>query len=567
MGPAPTFLEAFGATCERRHDFAALRFLPDGTGSGLTWTYEELHRRAGAVAARLRDEVAPGDTVMLMAAPGLDYLGGFIGCLYANAIAVPAYPPSPFHNRDNLSRLHAVAADARTSTGLVTTDLHAAVEPLEFAGRPVRWLHLDDEAIEAASEEEPRVDPRAPEDIAFLQYTSGSTGNPKGVMVSQGNLYHNVRQLEAVYDMKPGERNVNWVPPYHDMGLIGMLLSGLMLGLEGVFMPPAAFLRHPIRWLDALSRFHGAISAAPNFAYDVCVSKISDEDLATLDLSSWRCAINGAEPVRAATLDRFAKRFAECGFRTSAFHPSFGMAETTVLTAAGALGEDAAIIDVDPTALKDDRLELVPAGREGSRQLVTCGRVPAGTGIRVVDPESGADVEIGRIGEFVITGPHVTGGYWCNPGATADRFDGDTVRTGDLGTLVDGQVVVTGRLKDLMIIRGRNYYPHDIEQTAESAHQALRPGNAAAFTTDGTDGEEQLVVALEIVPAKLEDPGDVVDRVRHAITAEHGISPSAVVLVLPGKLPKTSSGKIRRRETRRLVIDREIETVLEWSVD
>lgn len=564
MGSAPTFLDGFLATLERGPDRPAFTFLPDGTGDGLTWTYTDLHQRAGAVASRLREVVSPGQTVMLMAAPGLDYLGGFFGCLYANAIAVPAYPPSPFHNRDNLSRLHAVAADARTSFGLVTADLHDAVAPLEFAGKPVQWISLDDESVLAAGEGEPRVDPRLPEDIAFLQYTSGSTGNPKGVMVGQGNLHCNILQLQAAYDFRPGERTVNWVPPYHDMGLIGMLLSGVMLGLHGIFMPPAAFLRHPVRWLDALSRFGGAVSAAPNFSYDVCVGKVRDEDLESLDLSQWRCAINGAEPVRAATLERFAKRFAQCGFRSSAFYPSFGMAETTVLTAVGALGKDAAIIDVDKAAMNEDRLVLVEPGSEGSRQIVTCGRVPEGTGIKVVDPATGEEVGPLEIGEFVITGPHVTQGYWQNPEATAERFDGDTVRTGDLGTLVDGQVAVTGRLKDLMIIRGRNYYPNDIEQTAEGAHEALRPGNAAAFTVDGEDDEE-LVVVVEIVPAKLGDGDEVVDHVRRAITTVHGITPGRVVLLLPGRLPKTSSGKIRRRETRRLVTSGEIEPVLEWS--
>jgi acyl-CoA synthetase (AMP-forming)/AMP-acid ligase II len=554
-----TYVGAVRGAIERNGDQPVLTFLADGTGHGVTWTYADLHREASKVARLLRDSVAPGDRVLLMAAPGLDYVAGFFGCLYAGVIAVPAYPPSPLTGRYGLERILAIIRDAQIEVVLVEDPALPALASSVVPG-PMRWLTMDEARQAVGGNDRPH--PARGEDTAFLQYTSGSTGEPKGVMVTQQNLVANITMLTRAYGSDPGEALVSWLPPYHDMGLIGMLLAPPMLGLHAVFMPPTAFLRQPVRWLQAISRFDGAISGAPNFAYEACVRKVKDADLEGVDLSTWRVAINGAEPVRASTVERFGQRFAAHGFRREAIRPSYGLAETTLMTATGSLGDGASIVEVDATALTNGNLRLATESADRQR-LVTCGSPPAGAEITVVDPETGAPLEAGRVGELVVRGPHVTRGYWGREHGD-HRFSGDSVRTGDLGCFLDGELVVTGRLKDLIVIRGRNHYPHDVERTVEQAHPGFRLGCGAAFTVD-RDGEERLVVVQEVTPMKVDDPAAAVEAVRRSVTSMHGIAPDAVVLAPPGAVAKTSSGKIRRHDTRRLYLSDTLEAVFAWS--
>ena len=562
-----TYLAALDAAARERPDEPLFTFLADGTGDGVTWSYDDLRRAARRVASQINPAVSRGKPVLLMAPPGLEYLAGFYGCLYAGAIAVPAYPPSPFHGRDNMDRLQAVAENAGVSCGLTTEAVRPALDGFRVADEPLTWLSLDGSVTTAADvhEEDVEIPLRQclPDDIAFLQYTSGSTGDPNGVMISQGNLVENIAMLGDCYPSERGRVMVSWLPPYHDMGLIGSLLSAPVVGLHAVFMPPTVFLRRPARWLQAMSRYAATHSTAPNFAYDACVEKVQDADLDHLDLSSWSVAINGAEPVRAATLERFIERFGPCGFRAESFYPSYGMAETTLVASAGALGRGASLVDVDAEALLGGTLR-VAAGTDARRRIVTCGRAPAGSILRIVDPSTGAAMAEGEVGEIVVAGPHVASGYWRRPELTAERFSGDSVRTGDLGGFLDGELVVTGRIKDVLIIRGRNHYPHDVEATVEQCSPAFRRGCGAAFTVE-RDDDEVLVVVQELNPAQIEDPSVVIEQIRRAVTSAHGVAPHGVLLVLPGSVPKTSSGKVRRSDTRRLYNLGELTVVSSWS--
>jgi acyl-CoA synthetase (AMP-forming)/AMP-acid ligase II len=553
-----TYVGAVRAAIDRHRDEPLLTFLADGTGDGVTWTYADLHREASKVARLLRDSVAPGDRVLLMSAPGLEYVAGFFGCLYAGAIAVPAYPPSPLTGRQGLERVLAIIGDAQVAAVLVEDASIPALAPFVGHG-PLRWLSMKD-ARHAVGSDDPARDARGA-DTAFLQYTSGSTGEPKGVMVTQGNLVANIAMMSKAYS-RPGDVLVSWLPPYHDMGLIGMLLAPPLAEVHTIFMPPTVFLRQPVRWLQAISRSGAAISGGPNFAFETCVRKVKDADLEGVDLSTWRVAINGAEPVRATTVERFVQRFAACGFRPEAMRPAYGMAETTLMTSTGSLGDGASIVDVDASALTSGNLRLATEAADRSR-LVTCGSPPEGAEITVVDPETGAPLEAGQVGELVVRGPHVARGYWGHEHGD-DRFSGDSVHTGDLGCFLDGELVVTGRVKDLIVIRGQNHYPHDVERTVEDAHPGFRAGCGAAFTVD-RDGEERLVVVQEVTPLQVDDPAAAVEAVRRCITVTHGISPHAVVLASPGAVAKTSSGKVRRRDTRGLYLSDTLTTFFAWS--
>lgn len=555
-----TYLSAFHEAVHTWGDDPVLTFLADGTGEGVTWTYGDLYRRASRVARELRETADPGSRVLLLAPSSLEYVAGFFGCLYAGMLAVPAYPPSPVQGRDGIERLLSVASDSTSAVGLTMHDSLPLASQLPVRGQQIPWLALDSPDTGPPTDEAEVPPGLTSEDIAFLQYTSGSTGDPKGVMVTHGNLAANCSMISAIYRGEPGTCLVSWLPPYHDMGLIGMILTPPVLAMRTVFMPPTVFLRRPVRWLQAMSRFDGRYAGAPNFAYEACAAKVSDDDLAGLDLSGWEVAISGAEPVRLATLDRFAARFEPTGFRRDAFAPSFGLAEVTLMATAGRLGTDATVVEIDPSALADGRVERGSPGL----QLVGSGRPAPGTAVRICDPEAGTDLPDGQVGEIVVSGAHVTAGYWERPEATRDRFPGGDVRTGDLGAVVDGQLVVTGRLKDLMILRGRNIYPQDVELSAESAHSSLRRGCAAAFSVDAED-QERLVVVLEVAAGTSEEAHEeILAVVGRTVTESHGVTPDALVLGRPGTVPKTSSGKVRRSETKRQFQLGELSAIAGW---
>ncbi len=534
----------------------------------LTWARLEL--RARAIAVRLREVAEPGDRALLLYPPGTEYIAAFFGCLYAGVVAVPVYPPRLGRP---MGRLLAILGNAGASTALTTASLLASLEGAVPGTDRVRWLATDAlEDAAAASWREPGV---GPDDLAFLQYTSGSTAEPKGVMLTHANLLSNLEVIRRAFGVTPEDRGVIWLPPYHDMGLIGGILEPLYAGFSVVLFPPMGFLQKPLRWLEAVSAFRATVSGGPNFAYDLCVRKVGPEHRAGLDLSSWAVAFNGAEPVRAGTLDRFAEAFAPSGFRRSAFYPCYGLAEGTLLVAGGARGAGPAVGSFSAAGLESHRaVAAAPELAEKARRLVSSGRGPEGLRVVVADPEQCAPVEAGRVGEVWVSGPSVAAGYWRRPEETEAAFgarlatgEGPFLRTGDLGFLEGGELFVTGRIKDLLILRGRNVYPQDLEATAERAHPALRAGGAAAFAVE-SDGEERLVLVQELTREGLRaDAGEVALAVRRALADEHEVQLQALALIRPATLPKTSSGKVRRGATRQAFLGDALEVASLWRLE
>ncbi|HJX30002.1 MAG TPA: AMP-binding protein, partial [Thermoanaerobaculia bacterium] len=490
---------------------------------------------------------------------------------YAGVIAVPAYPP---HSRRPDPRLRSIAIDCRPRAVLTTGVLLARRETLvqqvpELA--PALWL--DTERLRETAGDAERVPHsghpgKIAGEIAFLQYTSGSTGTPKGVVVTHGNLLHNLEMIRRAFGQTADSVVVGWLPLFHDMGLIGNVLQPCYVGAECVLMSPAAFLQKPARWLQAIHRFRGTTSGGPDFSYDLCVRSIAPEDREGLDLSSWNVAFNGAEPVRAETLRRFTEAFAPCGFRREAFFPCYGLAEATLFVAGGPRDRPAGIGSFASEALESGQAVLAADGT--GRELVSCGHAWMDQRIAVIDPESGEPCPEGRVGEIRVAGPSVAAGYWNQPEASAATFHAQpggerVLRTGDLGFFAGGELFLTGRLKDLIILRGRNHYPQDLELTAERSDPSLRAGSGAAFSVE-RQGEERLVLVSE-VERRHGDLAAIADAIRRAIAEEHGVGVADVVLLRQGTIPKTSSGKIQRRECRARYLGGELEALHRSSTE
>jgi acyl-CoA synthetase (AMP-forming)/AMP-acid ligase II len=516
-----TLVDLLRWRAQRRPQDRACTWLEDGETREVYLTYGQLDHKARAIATHLQERTRPGDRILLAYPAGLDYVAAFFGCLYAGAIAVPVYPPRP--NR-SLGRLQAVIQDARPAAalagGAVLSQVDACRADAPFLGS-LPWL--DTAALDegAAGAWTPPAIGR--DSLAFLQYTSGSTAAPKGVMVSHGNLLVNERMIQESFGHDPTMIAVSWLPLYHDMGLIGNLLQPIYLGTPVVLMSPFAFLQKPRRWLEAISRHRATTSGAPNFAYDLCVRRTPPEVRETLDLSCWRVAYVGAEPIRGATLEQFAETFAPCGFRRSAFLGCYGLAEATLFVTGAWPPRN---LTVEPEALEKDRVVRAAPRAAHARTLVSSGRPPADSEVVIVDPQTNESLPPGRVGEVWVRGPQVAQGYWANPAGTGAVFGGRLageggpfLRTGDLGFLHDGELFITGRLKDLIIVDGRNHYPQDVEWTVERSHPALRPGCGAAFAVE-RDNAERLVVVHELERHGFGVPReDILAAVRKAVAA------------------------------------------------
>ena len=546
-------------------------FLDDGEREGARCSFEDLDRRARAIAARLVAEGTKGERALLLYPPGLAYIEAFMGCLYAGVVAVPAYPPSGRH----FERLSSIYLDSNPSVMLTTEEMRlrfAASDDKGFAGVSIRWIATDD--IECgAARDWPSFAPAA-EDVAFLQYTSGSTAEPRGVMITHANLLSNQALIKASFGHDAHSDLVGWLPLYHDMGLIGNVLQPLYLGSTAYLMSPMAFLAKPLRWLKAISTYAAQTSGGPNFAYDLCVRKIRDEDKRDLDLSAWRIAFSGAEPVRAKTLERFARAFAECGFRREAFTPCYGLAEATLVVTAPEQGHPPPVIEFDRAALDDGRALRATGGRALS--FVGCGHTWPGYDVAIVDPERRTRRKPGVIGEIWVAGPGVARGYRGKPEDTARMFEAQILgeddrrylRTGDLGFFDNGDLFVAGRLKDLIIVAGRNVHAHDVEATIEQSVVGVRPGCSAAFSVTEDDDERLVIVAEPDRAAAGEEEsgyGDVLSRIRRFVAEDVGIEPAHVVLARPGSVPKTSSGKLRRADCRRRYLNEELAIIARWD--
>ncbi|NES85039.1 MAG: aminotransferase class I/II-fold pyridoxal phosphate-dependent enzyme, partial [Moorea sp. SIO2B7] len=553
-------------------------FLKDGETKSGQLTYRQLQQQAQTIATHIQDCAAQGSRVLLLYPSSLEFICAFFGCLYAGMIAVPAYPPRP---NQKLNRLRAIATDAQAEIALTTTSLLPKIQKCwtkDSTLPSLYWLATD--ALVASNPS--KLPDIVPENPAFLQYTSGSTGKPKGVVISHQNLMHNLGAIQASFGHTSKLRGVIWLPFYHDMGLVGGILQALYVGGSVMLMNPTAFLQKPIRWLQAISRYRATTSGGPNFAYDLCIRKIKPEHLAGLDLSSWEIAFNGAEPIRAETLQRFSETFAPYGFRSTAFYPCYGMAEATLLVAGGNKHQAPVIknfFDADSQNKRKNNLHVSPG--KASRLLVGCGYARWGQTAIIVDPVSLTKCAEEEEGEIWVAGESVAQGYWNRKEETQETFaayladtgEGPFLRTGDLGFLTkrspsarnikctdisissqcshqfDWELFITGRLKDVLVIRGQNYYPQDLELTVEKSHPALSPYGTAAFMVE-IDRENRLVVAAEVERTylkKLPQEADTIIRlIRKVVLDEHGVQLYRILFLKPGSLPKTSSGKIQR---------------------
>lgn len=540
------------------------RFLVDGEYDEVTLNYADLDRRARSIGALLQSCTKPGDRALLLFPPGIDFIVAFWGCLYAEVIAVPAYPPHPVRIEKSLSTILRIIADARPSIALLSAQLSAAISSrpeVRAAFGNMRLLETEHSELSDWSEQwqAPEIEANA---VAFLQYTSGSTTIPKGVVLSHNNLIHNMNLIEQCFGAGEETRGVLWLPPYHDMGLIGGILQPVYTGALAILMPPMLFLQRPFRWLEAISRFRTTVNGAPNFAYDLCVRKIKPEQRQLLDLSHWEVAFNGAEPVYHKTLAQFADYFAPCGFRPEAFLPCYGVAEATLLVSGGPKSRLPTQLNLLNSGLEQNQVIPSSGNHEGSRTLVSCGQTLSDQQISIVNPETLEACAADEIGEIWLCGPCVASGYWGKPLETTETFEarlansgeGPFLRTGDLGFLKNGELYVTGRIKNLVISGGKNHYAHDLERTVEDAHPAIWPAGSAVFSISN-DGPERIIVVAEVNAKLFEKEELVTQAIREAIAEHHNLHVDDIQLIPPGGIPKTTSGKTRHFLCRQSYLD------------
>lgn len=568
-GPPPTALRSLPGIlrtrAQQQPERVAYMFLHNGEGEAETLTYGELDAGARTRAAALTERLGGGSAVLLYPS-GLEFVRALLGCMYAGVTGAPVQVPSRVRG---LQRMRRIADDAGASAVLTTTAVKRELEEC-FADRPeLSGLTLvDTESLPTASNGLwPGTDPQ-PEDIALLQYTSGSTGDPKGVMVSHGNCVHNAAETDELWPCAPDGTVVSWLPLFHDMGLLFGVVLPLWAGIPACLMGPDAFIRRPARWLEAISRFRGTHAAAPSFAYELCVRAADEGGVPPeLDLRSWRVAANGAEPVRSSTVRAFTETFSPMGFAEAAMCPGYGLAENTLKATGSSQDRPPGVLWLSSEELAADRVVPVVEGAGDGTPLVSCGSPARATRLRIVDPVTRSVCPPDRVGEIWISGPCVAAGYRGRPAESEETFRARTpgdgrgstephLRTGDLGFVHDGELYITGRLKDVIIRKGRNFYPQDIELSAESAHPGLRPSCAAAFSAD--DGEsERLVVAVEADGRVLRSIGseELRRRIRDQVWDGQRLQADDVVLIRRGALPKTSSGKVQRRACRRQYLE------------
>lgn len=535
----------------------AYNFLADGETVSVSLTYQELDRRAQAVAGQLLSRRQPGDRVLLAYPPGVDFVVGLFGCLYAGIVAVPSPPPG---RNQAMERWQRIVASSQAKMVLSTSEFVAmystpGADNSQTNEEEISWIATEN--ILPVLTEESGFPDLSGETLAFLQYTSGSIGNPKGVMVTHQNLMRNAAIMQEAFKLSSDSKAMVWLPTYHDMGLMGGIIQPLCIGISMTLMPPLLFLQKPLRWLQAISRYRVGTSGAPNFAYNLCVEKIKPEQRAELDLSCWEIASVGAEPVCADTIKNFTRAFEPSGFSPAAFYPCYGLAEATLFVAGGGKNSPPIFLRVDTDAL--ERHQVVLGEEENkTRTLVGNGQGKLGQKIIIVDPASRVECRAHQVGEIWLSGTNISQGYWKRPQETLATFqaylaggEGPFFCTGDLGFIQDGELFITGRLKEVIIIRGRNHYPQDIERTVHQCHPALEVGGGASFSVD-VDGTEQLVVVQEVQRKHLRklDVKSIVQQIRLAVNEQHGLQVSEVALARPGSVPRTSSGKVRRHACR-----------------
>jgi acyl-CoA synthetase (AMP-forming)/AMP-acid ligase II len=553
-----TLIEILRWRALRQPEVHTYTYLVDGEAEGDHLTHATLDCSARSIAALLQRYGAGGERALLLYPAGLEFIPAFFGCLYAAVIAVPLPAPTLAQPQRTLPRLRAIIADAQPSMVLTTSAILADTDRL-FTQAPelqkLRWVATD--KFTGSLPQEWRDPAVTGDTLALLQYTSGSTAEPKGVMISHRNLLHNADYISRLFAFDPTGVTVTWLPVFHDMGLTNGIIQPLYYGRPCYLMPAVSFLMHPIRWLQAVSRYQATISGGPNFAYELCTRRITPEQREMLDLSHWDVAYNGAEPVRADTVERFAATFASCGFRRGSLHPCYGLAEATLLVTGGSLRKEM-FRTIQVAAFEQDRVVNSCGQQQTVRTLVSSGHALHDMRVVIVHPDSMTICASEEVGEIWVSGASVTQGYWNRPEETEracraylkDTGEGPFLRTGDLGFMQDGEVFVTGRLKDLIILSGRKLYPQDIELTVEQSHPALRPASCAAFAVD-SGGEERLIIVAEVDSRyqhghSLSDVDAVVRAIRRAVAEAHDARVHTVALLRAGRIPMTTSGKVQR---------------------
>ena len=546
VGETAHFIDVLRSRASAQRDRAAYQFFRKNELTASV-TYGELDSQVRSIAGFLQRAGLAGERAVLFYETGIDYIAALFGCFYAGVIAIPLYAP---RRKPSLNHVSLICADAQPRAALSTARLTGAIEPLTV-GHPglagLRWLATD--TIPETPWIEPAIDGRTP---ALLQYTSGSTGDPRGVIVTHENLLQNQQAIQQAFGVMEKSIVVSWLPLYHDMGLIGGVLHPVFTGAVCMLLLSATFLQRPLTSLQAISLHGGTVSGGPNFAYDLCVDKIKPDDRAGLDLSRWSIAFNGAEPVRAETLERFARAYEPYGFRMESFRPCYGLAEATLFVTGKPARDGPTVSHVSRQSLSAG--EAVESADDDAARQVACGSSPSDSVIAIVNPDDCRELAHGKIGEIWVSAPSVAAGYWNRPEETRHTFQavlegspkGPFLRTGDLGFMRANELYVTGRLKDLIVINGRNIYPQDVERLVEQSHSALRNNSGAAFSVD-LAGRERLIVVQEILRSySSEDLEQAVQAIRSTVADALEIAIYSVVLLKSGTVPKTTSGKIRR---------------------
>ncbi|MEM7308293.1 MAG: fatty acyl-AMP ligase [Planctomycetota bacterium] len=543
----------------------AITCLADGEATEAAFDYRTLDERARSIAAGLQRGGLEGKPVLLLLPPGASYVLAFLGCIYAGAVPVPAYPPHRRRVRPAAERLARILDDAGARAVIGSPELLPHVRELLDDARDVRWIVMDDhDGGRPEAWRAPRIDGDSP---AFLQYTSGSTGHPRGVIVTHRNLLGNLAMIRDCYGLGPDDRGVIWLPPYHDMGLIGGVLEPLFTGFPVVLFPPLYFIQRPARWLRAVSRYRATISGGPDFAYALCTRRIAPEERARLDLRSWRVAFNGSEPIRADTLEDFRRTFAPQGFSDRAFYPCYGLAEATLFVVGPSRPGELRRGRFDATELRGGRAVARDVSDPRGRTLVGCGSTFGDLELRVVDPGRCVPCAESEVGELWVRGSTVAAGYWGRPEESAPVFgarlaDGSEeryLRTGDLGFVHGGETFVTGRRKELIVVRGSNHYPQDIERTVERCHPALEPASGAAFLPDEDADAVVVVQAVRREAVRGLETSELARDISEAVAERHGLRVERVVLTRATAIPRTSSGKVMRGACRDLVASGSLE--------
>ena len=569
-----TLIELLRWRASKQPDRHGYTFLINGKTESEPLTYGELDHQARAIAALLQKNQAQGERALLLYPQGLEVIAAFCGCLYAGVIAIPVPPPESGRLKRTLPRLRSIVKDAQASLVLTTAGILELLENVrsEFPEfESMQWIDTAEIDLDLAEQwQDPKVDK---DQLAYLQYTSGSTSTPKGVMLTHFNLMHHCGYLKKACGYDEDSVSITWMPYFHDYGLVEGMIVPLYNGTPCYVMSPFAFIKRPLQWLRNITKYKGTHSQAPNFAYDLCIRRIKPKQLEELNLSSWQAAGNAAEPINPKVMYEFVETFSSCGFKWEAFSPSYGLAENTLLATTTPREQKPVLLPIKTSAIEQNKVVVADSAEtDGVRIVPGCGQKVCDMKIAIVDPVTMTRCQDDEVGEVWLSDPSVAQGYWKRPDITKATFcaylqdtqEGPFLRTGDLGFLHEGELFITGRIKDLIIVRGTNHYPQDIEWSVQQLHSALRPDYGAAFSIFDR-GEEKLVVVQE-VERRTEnlDTEKLIADIRQEIAEQHEIQVYAVILGKPGNILKTASGKIQRRACRDKFLAGTLNVLADW---